>query len=62
MAECEDRDARRTVRRTKEAGFPRSKSLAEFDYEANPQPDAAPQPCPAASSRLFVTLDSRRES
>jgi DNA replication protein DnaC len=37
MAECEDRDQRRTVRRTREAGFPRSKSLADFDYEANPE-------------------------
>ena len=36
MAECEDRDQRRTVRRIKEAGFPRSKSLADFDYDANP--------------------------
>ncbi|MFC0112107.1 IS21-like element helper ATPase IstB [Kibdelosporangium aridum] len=36
MAECDDRDARRTVRRIKDAGFPRSKSLADFDYDANP--------------------------
>jgi DNA replication protein DnaC len=36
MAECDDRDQRRTTRRIKEAGFPRSKSLADFDYDANP--------------------------
>ena len=36
MAECEDRDQRRTFRRIKEAGFPRPKSLADFDYDANP--------------------------
>jgi DNA replication protein DnaC len=36
MAECDDRDQRRTTRRTKEAGFPRAKSLTDFDYQANP--------------------------
>jgi DNA replication protein DnaC len=36
MAECDDRDARRTARRLKDAGFPRPKSLADFDYQANP--------------------------
>jgi DNA replication protein DnaC len=36
MAECDDRDSRHTARRLKDAGFPRPKSLADFDYEANP--------------------------
>jgi DNA replication protein DnaC len=36
MAECDDRDTRRTTRRLREAGFPRPKSLADFDYQANP--------------------------
>jgi len=49
MAECEDRDQRRTVRRIKEAGFPRSKSLADFDYDANPNINPPPStPCPPA--------------
>lgn len=30
-AECDDRDARRRIRRVKEAKFPRTKSLADFD-------------------------------
>jgi DNA replication protein len=41
MAECDDRDIRRTARRMKEAGFPRPKSLADFDYEANPNVNPA---------------------
>jgi DNA replication protein DnaC len=36
MAECEDRDRRRADRRIKAAGFPRQKSLREFDFDANP--------------------------
>jgi DNA replication protein DnaC len=36
MAECDDRDSRHTARRLKDASFPRPKSLADFDYEANP--------------------------
>jgi DNA replication protein DnaC len=36
MAECEDRDRRRSERRTKAAGFPRQKFLREFDFDANP--------------------------
>jgi DNA replication protein DnaC len=36
MAECEDRDRRRAERRIKAAGFPRQKSLREFDFDANP--------------------------
>ncbi|WP_413542394.1 ATP-binding protein [Citricoccus nitrophenolicus] len=33
-AECDDRDARRRIRRVKEAKFPRTKSLADFDTTA----------------------------
>ena len=33
-AECDDRDARRRVRRVKEAKFPRTKHLADFDTDA----------------------------
>jgi len=36
LAECEDREQRRTVRRVHEAGFPRPKTLADFDFTANP--------------------------
>jgi len=36
MAECDDRDRRRSARRVKGAGFPREKWLADFDFEANP--------------------------
>jgi DNA replication protein DnaC len=36
MAECEDRDRRRSERRIKGAGFPREKWLTDFDYDANP--------------------------
>jgi DNA replication protein DnaC len=36
MAECEDRDRRRSERRIKGAGFPREKWLADFDFDANP--------------------------
>ncbi len=36
MAECEDRDRRRSERRTKAAGFPRPKWLKDFDFDANP--------------------------
>ncbi len=35
-AECDDRDTRRRARRVAEANFPRPKSLAEFDFGANP--------------------------
>lgn len=41
LAECDDRDRRRTVRRVRAAGFPREKWLADFDYEANPAINAA---------------------
>ena len=41
MAECDDRDRRRTTRRVKAAGFPREKYLADFDYEANPEVNPA---------------------
>ena len=36
LAECDDRDARRAARRVHEAGFPRPKSLTDFDFAANP--------------------------
>lgn len=36
LAECDDRDRRRSVRRVRSAGFPREKWLADFDYDANP--------------------------
>jgi len=37
MAECDDRDRRRSARRITAAGFPREKWLSDFDYNANPQ-------------------------
>ena len=36
LAECDDRDERRRIRRVAEAGFPRIKRLDELDYTANP--------------------------
>ncbi len=36
LAECDDRDRRRSARRVKAAGFPREKWLADFDFDANP--------------------------
>ena len=36
MAECDDRDRRRSVRRITAAGFPRAKRIEEFDFTANP--------------------------
>ncbi|MFE2500254.1 ATP-binding protein [Streptomyces scopuliridis] len=41
MAECDDRSRRRSERRIKAAGFPREKSLRAFDFDANPNIDAA---------------------
>jgi len=35
LAECDDRNARRAIRRVHEAGFPRPKNLEDFDYNAN---------------------------
>jgi DNA replication protein DnaC len=35
LAECDDRTARRAVRRVHEAGFPRPKSLEDFNFNAN---------------------------
>jgi DNA replication protein DnaC len=35
LAECDDRDERRAARRVHEAGFPRPKTLADFDFAAN---------------------------
>ena len=36
LAECDDRDRRRSVRHVKSAGFPREKWLEDFDFDANP--------------------------
>lgn len=41
MAECDDRARRRSERRVKAANFPREKSLRAFDFDANPDIDAA---------------------
>ncbi|WNI33369.1 IS21-like element helper ATPase IstB [Streptomyces sp. ITFR-6] len=41
MAECEDRDRRRSERRIRAAKFPREKYLRDFDYTANPNIDPA---------------------
>ena len=41
LAECDDRDRRSTVRRVASAGFPRQKWLGDFDYDANPNINAA---------------------
>ena len=35
LVECDDRNARRAQRRVHEAGFPRSKTLDDFDFNAN---------------------------
>jgi len=35
LAECDDREQRRAARRVHEAGFPRPKTLSEFDFTAN---------------------------
>lgn len=41
LAECDDRDRRRSARRIKAAGFPREKRLDDFDFEANPSINSA---------------------
>ena len=41
LAECDDRDRRSSSRRVAAAGFPREKWLGDFDYEANPNINAA---------------------
>ena len=41
LAECDDRARRRSERCIKAAGFPRDKSLRKFDFDANPNIDAA---------------------
>lgn len=35
LAECDDRDTRRALRRVHAAGFPRTKTLDDFDFNAN---------------------------
>jgi DNA replication protein DnaC len=41
LAECDDRDRRRSIRRVKAAGFPREKWLTDFDFDANPSVNPA---------------------
>lgn len=41
MAECDDRERRRSQRRMREAGFPRQKLLKDFDFESNPNIEPA---------------------
>ncbi|MEU6032041.1 IS21-like element helper ATPase IstB [Streptomyces tauricus] len=41
LSECDDRARRRSERRIKTAGFPREKSIRQFDFDANPDIDAA---------------------
>lgn len=41
MAECDDRNRRRSERRIKAAGFPREKALHTFDFDANSAIDPA---------------------
>ncbi|CUU59764.1 DNA replication protein DnaC [Parafrankia irregularis] len=41
MAECDDRNRRRSEHRIKAAAFPRDKSLRAFDFDANPNIDPA---------------------
>jgi DNA replication protein DnaC len=41
LAECDDRNRRRSERRIKAAGFPRDKAIRTFDFDANPAIDPA---------------------
>jgi len=41
IAECEDRDRRRSERRIRAAGFPRQKALQDFAFDANPSVNPA---------------------
>src|SRR5215467_6536160 len=41
IAECEDRDRRRSERRIRAAGFPRQKALKDFAFDANPSVNPA---------------------
>jgi DNA replication protein DnaC len=41
LAECDDRARRRSARRVKAAGFPREKWIGDFDFDANPNVNAA---------------------
>jgi DNA replication protein DnaC len=41
LAECDERDRRRSERRICAAGFPREKWLQDFDFEANPSVNPA---------------------
>ncbi|GAY09465.1 ATP-binding protein [Pseudonocardia sp. N23] len=46
LAECDDRDWRRSARRIKAAGFPREKWLDDFDFDANPPTPGRGDPHP----------------
>ena len=46
LAECDDRDRRRSVRHVKSAGFPREKWLEDFDFDANPRGQSGHHPHP----------------
>ena len=54
-AECDDRDARRRIRRVLEAKFPRTKRLADFDLSALPTCWASRSVRMSASRRLWVS-------
>ncbi|MET8030982.1 IS21-like element helper ATPase IstB [Streptomyces avermitilis] len=41
LSECDDRARRRSERRIKAAGFPREKSIRQFNFDANPVIDPA---------------------
>lgn len=50
LAECEDRDRRRSERRIKGAGFPREKWLNDFDFartRSSTRPPSTPSPAAA---------------
>ena len=53
MAECDDRDRRRSARRITAAGFPREKWLQDFDYPPTrtSNPPSSPSSQPARGSR-----------
>ena len=52
LAECDERDARRQVRRVKEAKFPRTKRLVDFDTRA--LPDLPPATLAHLASGIWI--------
>ncbi|MEV4165190.1 ATP-binding protein [Nonomuraea dietziae] len=56
MAECDYRARKASERRIKAAGFPRQKSLREFDFDANPNVDPAAIDTLAASDWVRKNL------